>query len=134
VSRIKINRSSQSSIQQVGGSPGDFIDLLKIKSPVLRKSLMDNNPPEAVLNNIIGLQTLLRVRKTTALERFLFISSDKAVNSPSIMGATKRIGELLIHEHAALQNCGEAIAHLLIRAGLLQATSEQRVAVRAVSR
>jgi FlaA1/EpsC-like NDP-sugar epimerase len=60
--------------------------------------LMEKNPPEAVLNNIIGLQTLLRACKTEALERFLFISSDKAVNSTSIMGATKRTGELLVHD------------------------------------
>jgi FlaA1/EpsC-like NDP-sugar epimerase len=63
--------------------------------------LMEKNPPEAVLNNIIGLQTLLRVSETAALERFLFISSDKAVNSTSIMGATKRMGELLVHEFGA---------------------------------
>jgi FlaA1/EpsC-like NDP-sugar epimerase len=62
---------------------------------------METNSPEAILNNIIGLQTLLHICKTADLERFVFISSDKAVNSTSIMGATKRIGELLVHEFGA---------------------------------
>jgi FlaA1/EpsC-like NDP-sugar epimerase len=70
--------------------------------------LMEKNPSEAVLNNIIGLQTLLQVCKTVPLERFLFISSDKAVNSANIMGATKRIGELLVQEFGARGGAGAA--------------------------
>lgn len=60
--------------------------------------LMERNASEAILNNIIGLRTLLRACSSSPLERFLFISSDKAVNSTNIMGATKCIGELLVHE------------------------------------
>lgn len=70
--------------------------------------LMEKNPSEAILNNIIGMQTLLRICKTVPLERFLFISSDKAVNSTNIMGATKRIGELLVHEFGALSGARAA--------------------------
>jgi FlaA1/EpsC-like NDP-sugar epimerase len=58
--------------------------------------LMETNVSGAVQNNIFGLMTLLDVARESACKTFIFISSDKAVNPCSVMGATKRIGELII--------------------------------------
>ncbi|MEO8726457.1 MAG: nucleoside-diphosphate sugar epimerase/dehydratase [Acidobacteriaceae bacterium] len=58
--------------------------------------LLEMNPFEAVRNNVLGLVTLLDVAEACGCERFLLISTDKAVNPSSLMGCTKRIGELIM--------------------------------------
>lgn len=62
--------------------------------------LMENNPVEAVTNNVLGTLNLLEAAKAHDVEQFVMVSTDKAVNPSSVMGSTKRIAELLVHQAA----------------------------------
>lgn len=58
--------------------------------------LMERNPAEAIKNNVFGTKNVAEAADRYSCERFVLISSDKAVNPTSIMGTTKRIAEMII--------------------------------------
>jgi FlaA1/EpsC-like NDP-sugar epimerase len=72
--------------------------------------LMETSPREAVLNNIFGTLNVIQEADRYKAGHFIFISTDKAVNPVSVMGATKRMGEILVQYYAARsQTCFTAV-------------------------
>jgi len=74
--------------------------------------LMEANPREAILNNIYGTKVLAQRSAEFGVKRFINISTDKAVNPTSVMGATKRVAENLI-----LGLSADTVAFISVRFG-----------------
>ena len=60
--------------------------------------LMEHNPEESIKNNIFGTKNIIDLSDKYKVDRFILVSTDKAVNPTNIMGATKRTAELLVEE------------------------------------
>ena len=58
--------------------------------------LMETNPSEAIKNNVFGTYNVMRAAQRCGAERFILVSTDKAVAPASVMGATKRFCELML--------------------------------------
>ena len=69
--------------------------------------LMESNACEAVMNNVTGSRLAARAAVNFGAERFVMISTDKAVRPSSIMGATKRIAEMLVSAEGQKQKNGD---------------------------
>jgi FlaA1/EpsC-like NDP-sugar epimerase len=74
---------------------------------------MEHNVSEAVKNNVFGTLTVADVAHATGVEAFVMISTDKAVNPTSVMGASKRVAEMVIHS----RNAHSEMRHVAVRFG-----------------
>lgn len=63
-------------------------------------TLMEANPVEAVTNNVFGTQRVVEAALACGAERLVMVSTDKAVQPVSVMGATKRVAEMIVREAA----------------------------------
>ena len=62
--------------------------------------LMEDNVSEAVLNNVLGTRNVVNAAVSVNTDHFVLISTDKAIRPTSVMGASKRIAEYIIHQAA----------------------------------
>ena len=61
--------------------------------------LMENNPIEAIENNVFGTKNVVELCEEFEAERFMMVSTDKAVNPTNVMGATKRMCEMIVQSY-----------------------------------
>ncbi len=72
-------------------------------------SLMEQQPEQAIVTNVFGTRNLLEAASAARVGRFVFVSSDKAVNPNNAMGASKRIGEAIVHGFGAEAHIATAV-------------------------
>ncbi|MCG3148792.1 MAG: UDP-N-acetyl-alpha-D-glucosamine C6 dehydratase [Verrucomicrobiae bacterium] len=77
--------------------------------------LMESHPAEAIKNNSFGTVKLARLAVEFNVQRFVLISTDKAINPTSVMGATKRLAEIFLQSLAA--NNGHQTKFMAVRFG-----------------
>ncbi|MEG4225917.1 polysaccharide biosynthesis protein [Microcoleus sp. N9_B1] len=114
LSELKKNSQTQTDITRVTAFMADirFRDRLEyvfltVKPDIIFHAaahkhvpMMELNPPEAITNNVRGTKNLLDLALKYNVEQFVMISTDKAVNPTSIMGASKRVAEMLVLQAA----------------------------------
>jgi len=66
--------------------------------------IVELNPWEGVLNNILGTKNMVQSSQQYGIERFILVSTDKAVRPVSVMGATKRVAEMLTSSYASVNS------------------------------
>ncbi len=66
--------------------------------------MMEANPGEAIKNNVFGTQRVAQLARDSGVDAFVLISTDKAVNPASVMGATKRLAEMVVQGVGSLQS------------------------------
>ena len=73
--------------------------------------MLELQPWKAITNNVLGTSNMIEISRQYGVERFVFVSTDKAVRPANIMGASKRVAELLVHgQNGCRQSDGKFMA------------------------
>ncbi|NRD67377.1 polysaccharide biosynthesis protein [Corallococcus exiguus] len=92
--------------------------------------LMEDSPEEAIKNNVFGTQNVARMADACGAERFILISTDKAVKPSSVMGASKRLAEMVIRDIAVTSRttfCAVRFGNVLGSAGSVVPLFKQQI-------
>ncbi len=92
--------------------------------------LMEDYPQEAVRTNIGGTWTMAMASAQARVERFVLVSTDKAVNPSSVMGASKRVAELIVQDVSAmtgLSTCSVRFGNVLGSRGSVVPLFERQI-------
>ena len=80
--------------------------------------LVESNPAAGLTNNVLGTQIIAQVSGDMGVRRFILISSDKAVRPKNVMGASKRMAEIVVQDLASRSNsAGGATIYSMVRFG-----------------
>ncbi len=94
--------------------------------------LMETAPGEAVKNNILGTRNVAEAADAFVAERFLYISTDKAVRPTSVMGTSKRVGEMIVRSlggrSSTTRFCGVRFGNVLGSAGSVVPLFREQIA------
>ncbi len=93
--------------------------------------LMEVNPCEAITNNVVGTRTLVETAVEFGVSRFVQISTDKAVHPASIMGASKRVCEMIVQsnqDHGRVHFCCVRFGNVLGSRGSVVPIFQQQIA------
>jgi len=109
----------------------DGVDVVFHAAAMKHVPLCEYNPFEAVRTNIIGTQNLVDAARKHKIERFISISTDKAVNPTSTMGATKLLGEKIVTNAAISEKnvkfCCVRFGNVLASAGSVIPVFEKQI-------
>jgi FlaA1/EpsC-like NDP-sugar epimerase len=93
--------------------------------------MMEMQASEAIRNNVFGTLTVARLAGETGAEKFINVSTDKAVNPANVMGATKRLAEMIVHalshEFAGTVNASVRFGNVLGSRGSVVPTFRQQI-------
>jgi O-antigen biosynthesis protein WbqV len=94
--------------------------------------LMENNPSEAVLTNVLGTVNVAEAARDAGAARFVLVSTDKAVNPSNVMGASKRVAEMFVqaldHQGGDMRAVSVRFGNVLGSAGSVVPLFEKQIA------
>ncbi|WP_309714479.1 nucleoside-diphosphate sugar epimerase/dehydratase [Armatimonas sp.] len=94
--------------------------------------LMETSPSEAIKNNVLGTRNVAEVAAACGVRKLVYVSTDKAVNPESVMGATKRIGEQIVsslaHQHHSTEFAIVRFGNVLGSRGSVVPTMQKQIA------
>lgn len=92
--------------------------------------LMENQPDEAIRTNVVGTRVVAQAAARHGARRFVLVSTDKAVRPTSVMGATKRVAEMVVSDIASrtgLSACAVRFGNVLGSRGSVIPTFERQI-------